>query len=366
MTKRFPKVALFLGAGASRAFGYPTTLEFAQTLKKVLSNEEKRIYESMLAFTQTPDIENVLRILDLTIEFCSIPYAQALCKHADFSVDSNGGKASHLILDLNKFVSSCKNLKGTIVNELHTQYEFDRNRLSDIIAYYNSLDLILGQFNRAAKLHIFTTNYDSVFERFCIDSGREIEFTCGFSTDYRSGRQFWSPEELRNWKYDEIRSQGFWVYKLHGSLDWRETEDEKIERVPTEEKVSSRTRRYKSNILIYPAQKNYETEEPFRRLQKYFVEVLNRHKLCLVIGFSFRDPAINNVFLDFLGFNRKRRLVVVSPSASVNVDTNLVSGGEYREQIECIDKPFGKKVTFESISETLARIFRETRNEERL
>lgn len=225
--------------------------------------------------------------------------------------------------------------------------------------------MILVQVNRVSELRVFTTNYDSVFERFCIDSGREIEFTCGFKTDFRSGRQFWYPEELRKWKWDEVRNEGIRLYKLHGSLDWRETVDNRIERVPTEEEVSSRTRRYKRNILIYPTQMNYATGEPFRSLQKYFAEVLNQHVLCLVIGFSFRDPLINSTFLDFLRANRKRRLVVVSPNASKDVEGNLI-GGEKRlkRQIKCLNKPFGKEETFKAITDALG--LKKTEEEEEL
>ena len=39
--KNMSKVTLFLGAGASKAFDYPTTKEFLDNLQEVLSEEEK-------------------------------------------------------------------------------------------------------------------------------------------------------------------------------------------------------------------------------------------------------------------------------------------------------------------------------------
>ena len=197
------------------------------------------------------------------------------------------------------------------------------------------------------SLDLFTTNYDSVIEHYYTDGDEIVQFTCGFVRDSRSGREFWNPEQLGKWKLESDKGLGIKLYKLHGSLDWRETDDNRIERVPTEERVSRVTRRYKRNILIYPAQKDYITEEPFRRLMKYFTETLNQHSLCLVIGFSFRDPLINGVFLDFLGAERKRKLIVVSPHASTDVKNNLLENKKKLEkQVICIDESFGPSDTF--------------------
>jgi hypothetical protein len=51
-----PEVALFLGAGASRAFDYPTTLEFVGELQNVLSVEEKTVLTSILRSPEISDI----------------------------------------------------------------------------------------------------------------------------------------------------------------------------------------------------------------------------------------------------------------------------------------------------------------------
>jgi len=82
--------------------------------------------------------------------------------------------------------------------------------------------------------------------------------------------------------------------------------------------------------------------------------ILNQHDLCLVIGFSFRDPLVNSIFLDFLRNNSKRRLVVVSPNAMKNVEENLIGEEkQLREQIECIMGLFGAKTTFDLIKDAL-------------
>jgi hypothetical protein len=209
--------------------------------------------------------------------------------------------------------------------------------------------------------HVFTTNYDSIIERFCVETG--TNFSCGFRTDSKSERRFWHPDELKNWKVKH--QHGISIYKLHGSLDWRETADGRFERMQTEERVSKTTRRFRRNILIYPAQKDYTLREPFRRLMRHFEEALSQHHMCLVIGFSFRDPFINNTFLEFLRSNRKRRMIAVSPNATEHVEKNLISEEKrLKKQITCLDKLFGEDETFQVIRDALSLKPKRTEEEE--
>ena len=342
------KVALFLGAGASKAFGYPTTLDFVHNLKKVLELMEKKLLDSILKSPNVSDIEHILQKLDPIVNLGSDDYFKTVFDKTKMHESLLGVETS-----INTFFTLCKTLRQTIINELYTQYEFEASKIKKILDCYDELHLILDRINGIRELHVFTSNYDSVFERYWNNTSRIIESTCGFRRDRRSGRQFWYPEELKNWKFDPKKNYGIRLYKLHGSLDWREMEDDRIERVPIEERVSSRSRTYKRNALIYPAQKHYATEEPFRRLQRYFEDILNQHDRCLVIGFSFRDLFINTTFLEFLRGNNKRRLVVVSPNATENRKNLIGEEKELEKQITCLNMLFGEKDTFQAIKDAL-------------
>jgi len=353
-----PKVVLFLGAGASRAFDYPTTSEFVHNLTDSVSSEEKRILNSLIRAPTITDIEHVLQTLDPLIALASNSYVETIFNQSPPNIPLVDGSVYW-----RDFIRWCRSLKDTIISELHRQYEFDRTKLKKVTDAYDPVFGELSMSKDIQHIDVFTTNYDSVIEHYCTNGMKTYQFACGFVRDSRSGREFWNPEELGRWKLD--KGFGIKLYKLHGSLDWRETDDNRIERVSTEERVSRATRRYKRNILIYPAQKNYVTEEPFRRLMKYFEEVLNQHDLCLVIGFSFRDPLINGTFLDFLGAERKRRLMVVSPNASTDVKNNLLGDNKKLEkQVICIDKPFGEPETFSLIFDTLEDKLIKAREEE--
>jgi len=343
-----PRATVFLGAGASRVFDYPTTEEFVRNLS--LSQNGKRILNSITRAPEIKDSEHILQTIDAIITFNSNTYVQAMFKQSQPSIPLVDGS----VVRWNEFVDLCSSLKETMIIELHRQYQFDQRKLQKVIDTYHPLIEQLSKVNESQLLDLFTTNYDSVIENYCEESDKEVQFTCGFSIGTRGRREFWNPEQLGRWKGEFGKGLGIKLYKLHGSLDWRETDDGRIERIRTEEKVSPEIRRYKRNILIYPAQKDYLTEEPFGRLMKYFEEVLNQHNSCLVIGFSFRDPFINRTFLDFLRAERKRGLIVVSLNASADVKNNLLKNEKKLEkQVTCFDKPFGEPETFNLIVQAL-------------
>lgn len=69
---------VFLGAGFSRAFDYPTTKEFLANLKNASLNQQEK--QLLQAFVETPgieDIEHVLEIVDQVVE-CGIPLLKYL------------------------------------------------------------------------------------------------------------------------------------------------------------------------------------------------------------------------------------------------------------------------------------------------
>lgn len=253
-----PEVALFLGAGASKAFGYPTTLDFVSNLKEVLQSIEKSIFESILKFPNISDIEDVLRQLDPITNVGSNDYVQTMFRGSTIPQPNQLG----VEMKINIFFNFCETLKQSIINELYSQYEFDESKIKKIVEYYDLLRVILANINKNPELHVFTTNYDSVFERYCNNTNILNDFTCGFKTDKRSRREFWHSEWLKNWKFDPNRNKGIRLYKLHGSLDWREMTDGRIERVLTEDRVSSRSRTYKKMHLFIPHKRTTQPKTP--------------------------------------------------------------------------------------------------------
>lgn len=169
------------------------------------------------------------------------------------------------------------------------------------------------------EIHTFTTNYDRAIEEYCSNEKRKCRCIDGFKFDEYSRRRLWSGS------YNYPAEEGItnvYLYKLHGSLNWKKHKVYGIE--ATSEERRSYDPNYIENLLVYPtvSPKNGEAMEPYKTIRAAFMEFMESADICLVIGFSFRDEHINKILTSFL--NRGKSIIVFSPSADKNVYANLL------------------------------------------
>ncbi len=69
------------------------------------------------------------------------------------------------------------------------------------------------------------------------------------------------------------------------------------------------------NILIYPATRKIATDDPFYTGYEYFERCCEHAKLCIAIGYSFRDYDALTRLRGAMSVNDHLRLVLVGPSA---------------------------------------------------
>jgi hypothetical protein len=363
------RVALFLGAGASHAFGYPTTREFLHVLASRISGDQKDIISRIRLSPEVSDIEHVLLFLDGTIETSSNKYVRSVFSlEPPLSVPIRIVKVkdekekvvytSKSSLEWGNFVLKCQDLKQSIISELHSQYCFNPSTKQNVVDTYGILFGMLKDLN-IFPVEVFTTNYDRVIEEFCLATTMKVELLDGFSTEPRTGRRYWNSDEFK--KKGSSESIQLKLFKLHGSLDWRETYDHEIENVRAEERCIT-ARSYRQNILIYPTETITEQKEPFKTVFEHFKDTVSKATAFMVIGFSFRDSPINETFLNFLRADKSRRIIVVSTHARENVKENLLAGiadaNTLLEQIRFVPKHFGKTQTFKEIIRALNAIIR--------
>jgi hypothetical protein len=353
-----PKMVLFLGAGASRAIGFPTTSEFMENLAQELNNRDTFLGEMLAYYRELPnvkDIEHVLEILDALITCDSNPYAHSLFDSVQPIIRMTKHEVSW-----GEYLKLCKKLKDYIITELYRQYEFDPSKVELLHKTYDKLLNMLAGGNELHQLDIFTTNYDRSIEEYSMTARPEqielmdVELIDGFPYDERRKGGFWNPEEYQT-KSDPDTLQ-LRLFKLHGSLDWRETYSGEFESVKAEERCLG-TRRYRRNVLIYPTQKGLEVEEPFETLHRFFKEISSNCRFLTVVGFSFRDQRINAILLSNLRENNKQKLVVVSPNAKKDITTNLLAEvknvkekASFDRRVIPVEGKFGEKETLEKIS----------------
>jgi hypothetical protein len=78
-------------------------------------------------------------------------------------------------------------------------------------------------------------------------------------------------------------------------------------------------------MLVYPtlSPKDGYEKEPYKSIRDNFVKMMDISDLCIVIGFSFRDIHINDIFLKFL--KNGKTIIVISPDAWISYNTNLLN-----------------------------------------
>jgi len=139
----------------------------------------------------------------------------------------------------------------------------------------NFVDLL-----RNRRLKVFTLNYDFCVENACTEKG--INFTTGFSYD---GGTF-------NSTLFETNAPGINLYKLHGSLDWF-MEMERDSFVISQRRSKFFTDIDKTPQLVLGPGLKLQTDEPFITLYAEFSKAVRTAKVCIIIGYGYRDRHIN-------------------------------------------------------------------------
>lgn len=145
------------------------------------------------------------------------------------------------------------------------------------------------------EIDIITTNYDRAVEYACNSLG--FLFQTGFPPGYIQG---WEQAESVQYLTAEVRRQSSRVvniYKVHGSLDWYKTADNRIMCLPSLKAPSSEF----SPLIVTPGLKKYQQalEDPFRAMLTNADKAIKESKSLLCVGYGFRDehihPKIRNI-----------------------------------------------------------------------
>lgn len=308
------RITVLSGAGASCPFGYPTTKQFFDKIK-VTDQLQELLFNSIKQMNNVKDIEHVLDILDNLIDISS---SSSTANFLTSIVEDV--KLFNTVVKWQKFIEKCTELKSTIIDKIYSEYHFRLETRNDA---FKAIDDLLNVLNteRSFSRSFFTLNYDRVLEEYFIE--RRIPFVDGFS--FVNQRRLWNPQTFDVKDPDEgiipsdlysRPSVPFRVFKLHGSLSWREFENT-IECTTTEE--PARSSYHKRNVFIYPTESCNESKEPYRTLYANFRRLKETTDILLVIGYAFRDELINVVIRDFVQQNRESRVIIVSPGVHEDI-----------------------------------------------
>jgi len=180
------------------------------------------------------------------------------------------------------------------------------------------LNKITARKNNDARVQLFTTNYDTLFEQAANQAGFAV--IDGFSFTHPrefSGKWFdldiVNREKTRLKHEESFVSKVFHLYKLHGSLNWTKDNDKIIQEVNSD-----------NPLIIYPASEKYESsyEQPYFEMMSRFQQALRKEEtLLIIIGFGFQDKHIKNVIVEAVEQNPSFQLLIVNYNGNGSIST---------------------------------------------
>jgi hypothetical protein len=91
--------------------------------------------------------------------------------------------------------------------------------------------------------------------------------------------------------------------------------------------------------MVYPIYEKYVSEDPYFTLYYFFRKILSFHDVYVIIGYSFRDPSINNAFGDALRSRSSSRMIIVNNNTR-NIQRRIEENFPM-SKVDVIQKSFG-------------------------
>lgn len=194
---------------------------------------------------------------------------------------------------------------------------FDGEDTQKVLAYYKTFYQKLALRSKDnSRIRVFTTNND-LFNETALDA-LNIHYVNGFSGGLR---KFFNPALFNyTWskrmdtsidKYEPAEDMVY-LYKIHGSVNWKETE--KLENNYFEiEEVYPASKEASHSVLIYPTPTKQDKSlgSPYVDLFREFQnKLLEPHSVLFVIGYSFSDRHVNEIIYRALSTNSTLNVVI--------------------------------------------------------
>lgn len=356
-----------MGAGASKPFGPPDMANLTRSVELALEskgygNVLHKVNEDLkrlLNYREDEiDIELTFTVLDSLLDPDKVlkemgPLAVYLGRRPELGKSFSPESLVDVVHDVANDLRS--ELKPGNLDEMRTTAEnviLNSCRELEVARLVSSHDDLVrisagqnvmadgGRIGENVLSPIVTTNYDLAMERY--RRARSLpKFNRGLTPDPTDGQLFLQPSNLRQSQLT------IGLLKLHGSIDWAVREDGRI--VEREGLESFYGERFSGRLMVYPVYEKHVSQEPYSSLFVCFKNLLSRSYIYLVMGYSFRDPSINNAFLDALQEDRRRRIIIVNPNP-----VSVIEHVEFPEaQSTFVQAPFGEHATLDHIQTAL-------------
>jgi hypothetical protein len=236
-------------------------------------------------------------------------------------LDGSGDKLSS---DYNETISLVEIIENEMFKQINIDFNIEKSQKT-LALYKDFYQKITLRNKDLSRVNIFTTNND-LFNEKALDYSN-INYNNGFGgglervfNPARFNYTFSRKIDAEIQKYEPLDNMVY-LYKLHGSISWRESENNsffQIQEVATKhgENVPN------DNILIYPTplKQNKSLGSPYSDLIREFQKkLLQPHSVLFVVGYSFSDEHLNNIVYQALASNSSISVVVFGDYADKEI-----------------------------------------------
>nr|QNO56461.1 cell division protein FtsZ [Methanosarcinales archaeon ANME-1 ERB7] len=283
----------------------------------------------------------------------------------------------------NKYPLSDSNLSRELKSKIISLIKENcilKEKRENIAKIYDQLFKII-ETHCYLTIDIFTANYDPVIENYIknlsfltYDIGHDELTKLGCHLYYDGFQNsIWHPEGydeniardlddmiiVRNEKGETLIEEYtenkilpiFRLFKLHGSIDQYYQNGEIIKKdilFPTKTVEGVELK----DSMIYPMREKEVYEDPFFELFTRLKNSLLSEKICIVIGYSFGDEHIRNIFFDAMKRNPEIKIFMINPKAKeIRDDLKPI-----KDKIDPIEGEFGEESIFEELEEKLKEL----------
>jgi NAD-dependent SIR2 family protein deacetylase len=284
-------VVLLVGAGASFDAGMPLVAQLTGELRHRLPdvhdiNGRSRPEFPLLFETIAQHDEEVAKNYERFFEWLALMrqgQREPFCKLVSFKLEQ-------------RLVTAAEEIAWGIKKPI---WEILRSR-HQCATYQPGYFSRLGDFlPERGRLKVFTTNYDLCIESACRTQGIDV------ITGFHPSTGQWSPSLFRS------RAPGISLFKLHGSLNWGLSDDLKdLENRPLIERYPPQWDK-EPELILGPGSK-LQPDDPYAALYAEFHQAIRQAKVCVAVGYSFRD---NHIKEPIRNASRRGMMVIdVNPS----------------------------------------------------
>ncbi len=299
MKKHFAtdKIIMLLGAGASCDAGIKNSFQMIQEIERKL-DEDWKDYKNLYNYIEsshvrleriknvrlreiTFNIENLVGLLDNIIRIST----------KDFEgYNFVGAWEKELISVAGLNMEKALAFKNEILKKLKEQW-LSPGDFKTASSYYKKL----ATSGIDTHLKIFSLNYDMCVEQNMEAENRRIER--GFNEN-----RIW---DYRRYDFQKDDAADFYLYKLHGSLDWYRDEESRLTYVDGVQTIDPQKME-----IIFGVQNKLQSYDPFNFYFYAFREACFAAELIVVSGYGFFDKHINDNLANAFKINPKRKLMI--------------------------------------------------------